>query len=73
MNLVHFEVAYHLNTNPDRTRVIRLLTSPQPSAVDEYLIRKYGPGNVVLHYAMLAPVHPWPPASAFDKALWRLL
>lgn len=53
MALVHFEVAYHLVNKPDYTHVIRLLTSDDPASVDEYLVRKYGPGNVVLHYSML--------------------
>lgn len=51
MSLAHFEVAYHLIDNPSRVRVIRLLTSDDPAAVDDYLRREHGPGKVVLHYA----------------------
>lgn len=51
MSLVHFEVAYHLTDNPNKTHVIRLLTGEDPACVDAYLIRKHGPGKVVLHYA----------------------
>lgn len=51
MSLVHYEVAYHLTDNPNKTHVIRLLTSEDPASVDEYLRRKHGPGKVVLHYA----------------------
>ena len=49
MSLVHYEVAYHLINNPNKTHVIRLLTSEDPAAVDRYLRRKYGAGMVVLH------------------------
>ena len=51
MSLVHYEVAYHLTDNPNKTHVIRLLTGEDPATVDKYLRRKYGPGKVVLHYA----------------------
>lgn len=51
MSLVHFEVAYHLVDNPNKTHVIRLLTSDDPTSVDDYLRREHGPGKVVLHYA----------------------
>lgn len=52
MSLVHYEVAYHLTDNPNKTHVIRLLmlTGEDPASVDDYLRRKYGPGKVVLHY-----------------------
>ncbi len=53
MSLVHYEVAYHLTDNPKNTHVIRLLTSEDPTSVDDYLIRKYGAGKVVLRYAEL--------------------
>ena len=55
MSLVHYEVAYHLTDNPKRTHVIRLLTGEDPATVDKYLIRKYGAGKVVLHYAEREP------------------
>lgn len=58
MALVHFEVAFHLNANPDKTHVIRLLTSEDPASVDDYLVRTHGAGNVVLHYAMREVEHP---------------
>lgn len=51
MSLVHYEVAYHLIDNPNKTHVIRLLTGEDPASVDDYLRRKHGPGKVVLHYA----------------------
>ena len=51
MSLVHYEVAFHLTDNPNKTHVIRLLTGEDPATVDAYLRRKYGPGKVVLHYA----------------------
>ena len=51
MSLVHYEVAYHLIDNPNKSYNIRLLTGEDPACVDEYLIRKYGHGKVVLHYA----------------------
>ena len=51
MSLVHYEVAYHLTDNPNKTHVIRLLTGEDPATVDKYLRRKYGAGRVVLHYA----------------------
>lgn len=51
MSLAHFEVAYHLTDNPNKTHVIRLFTSDDPASVDDYLRRKHGAGNVVLHYA----------------------
>ena len=55
MSLVHYEVAYHLTDNPSKTHVIRLLTGEDPTTVDDYLLHKYGPGKVVLHYAELEP------------------
>ena len=55
MSLVHYEVAYHLTDNPSKTHVIRLLTGEDPTTVDKYLRRKYGAGNVVLHYAEREP------------------
>ena len=51
MALVHYEVRFHLVSNPEKTKVIRLLTGEDPVTVDEYLIREYGRGNVMLHYA----------------------
>ncbi len=51
MNLVHYEVAYHLIDNPNKSYNIRLLTGDDPAYVDKYLISKYGHGKVVLHYA----------------------
>ena len=51
MSLVHYEVAYHLTDNPNKIRVIRLLTGEDPASVDKYLYHKYGAGKVVLHYA----------------------
>lgn len=51
MSLAHYEVAYHLTDHPNKTHVIRLLTGEDPASVDDYLLRKYGPGKVVLHYA----------------------
>ena len=51
MSLVHYEVAYHLTDNPNKTHVIRLLTGEDPATVDKYLRRKYGQAKVVLHYA----------------------
>ena len=51
MSLVHYEVAYHLTDNPNKIRVIRLLTGEDPASVDKYLRRKYGAGKVVLRYA----------------------
>ena len=51
MSLVHYRVAYHLTDNPNKTHVIRLLTGEDPATVDKYLRRKYGAGEVVLHYA----------------------
>ena len=53
MSLVHYEVAFHLTDNPNKTHVIRLLTGEDPATVDKYLRHKYGPGKVVLHYAEL--------------------
>ena len=53
MSLVHYEVAYHLTDNPNKTHVIRLLTGEDPATVDDYLRRKYGSGKVVLRYAEL--------------------
>ena len=55
MSLIHYEVAYHLTDNPNKTHVIRLLTSEDPATVDEYLRLKYGHGKVVLHYAEREP------------------
>ena len=55
MSLVHYEVAYHTTDNPNKTHVIRLLTGEDPATVDEYLLKTYGPGKVVLHYAELEP------------------
>ena len=55
MSLVHYEVAYHLTDIPNKTHVIRLLTSDDPASVDEYLIRQHGHGKVVLHYAEREP------------------
>ena len=55
MSLVHYEVAFHLTDNPNKTHVIRLLTGEDPATVDKYLRRKYGPSKVVLHYAELEP------------------
>ena len=51
MSLVHYEVAYHITDNPNKTHVIRLLTGEDPATVDAYLRRKYGQSKVVLHYA----------------------
>ena len=51
MSLVHYEVAYHLTDNPNKTYVIRLRTGEDPATVDKYLLRKYGHGKVVLRYA----------------------
>ena len=55
MSLVHYEVAYHLTDNPNKTHVIRLLTGENPTTVDKYLRRKYGASKVVLHYAKREP------------------
>ena len=55
MSLVHYEVAYHLTDNPKNTHVILLYTGEDPATVDQYLIRKYGAGRVVLRYAELEP------------------
>ena len=55
MSLVHYEVAFHLTDNPNKTHVIRLLTGEDPATVDKYLRRKYGPSKVVLHYAEREP------------------
>lgn len=52
MSLVHYEVAYHLVYNPNKTHVIRLLTSDNEGSVEDYLRKEYGTGHVVLHYAM---------------------
>ena len=51
MNLVYYEVAYHLTDNPNNIHVIRLLTGEDPATVDKYLRHKYGAARVVLHYA----------------------
>ncbi len=53
MPLVHYEVKFHLVDTPSRTKVIRLLTSEDPKSVEDYLVREYGSGMVVLHYAEL--------------------
>ena len=55
MGLVHYDVGYHLTDKPKSVRSIRLLTGEDPASVDDYLIRKYGAGNVVLRYAELEP------------------
>ena len=55
MSLVHYEVAYHLTDNPNKTHVIRLLTGEDPATVDKYLCRKYGHGKVVLRYSEREP------------------
>ena len=55
MSLVHYEVAYHCTDNPNKTHVIRLLTGEDPATVDAYLVRTYGSGKVVLHYAEREP------------------
>ena len=55
MSLVHYEVAYHLTDNPNKTHVILLYTGEDPATVEKYLRRKYGDGRVVLHYAVLEP------------------
>ena len=87
MSLVHYEVAYHLTDNPNKTHVIRLLTGEDPATVDKYLCRKYGAARVVLHYAgrehtcgycgctrtkYESEPRPLHPAT-FDKTLWRQL
>lgn len=58
MALVHYEVRFHLVSNPEKTKCIRLLTGEDPKTVDEYLIREYGAGQVMLHYAELEKPKP---------------
>ena len=55
MSLVKYKVAYHCTDNPNKTHIISLLTGEDPATVDKYLVRTYGSGKVVLHYAEREP------------------
>ena len=55
MIIARYEMANQLSAYPSKFHVIRLLTGEDPTTVDKYLRRKYGAGNVVLHYAEREP------------------
>lgn len=59
MGLIKHEVAFHRVDDPTNVRVISLLTGEDRSSVEDYLVRTYGSGAIVLRYASPEPETVW--------------